>query len=104
MMNIGRLDRKITIEERTPSANTTGEVEFTWSTYTTLWAEVMPVRGNDRFEQMRNTNTTVKRFKVRYTSGLDESMRVVYNSQNYDILEIAELDREGLIITAERKL
>jgi hypothetical protein len=31
-------------------------------------------------------------------------MRVVYNATNYDIIEIQELDREGLFLTATRTL
>lgn len=103
-MNIGRLDRKITIESYTTAVNAIGEDVGTWSTYHTAAAAISKGTGLEKPEGGKVTATNKVRFKIRYFAGIDETMRVVYNSNYYDIHEIQELDREGLWITASKKI
>ena len=102
-MNIGALDRQIVIQSYTTSLNTFGEKVNVWATFVTLWANVQKHGGVEKLEGGKNTATNKVKFKVRYFAGITEDMRIVYNSQDYDIHEIQELGREGLWITASRK-
>lgn len=103
-MNIGRLDRAITIEQKVESTNVIGEKVASWTTYHTAFASVQRVGGSEREEGDRTTATRKVKFKIRYFAGIDETMRVVYDGNQYDITEIQELDREGLWIYANKKL
>ena len=104
MMNIGRLDRKIVIEQQTFSNNSIGEYVSSWSVFHTAFASVAKVSGSERVEADQITATNKVRFKVRFFDGINEAMRVLYNGAYYDIIEIQELDREGLFLTATKKL
>lgn len=103
-MNIGRLDRKIVIESYTETKNEYGESVGDYSTYHTCFAHVQKAGGNEREEGQKKTATNKVKFKIRFFDGIDETMRVVYNGKYYDIREIQELGREGLWLTAQRKL
>ena len=104
MINIGRLDRKIVIESETFSNNSIGEYVAAWSVFHTAFASVAKVSGSERVEADQITATNKVRFKIRFFDGINESMRVLYNGAYYDIIEIQELDREGLFLTATKKL
>lgn len=103
-MNIGRLDRKITIEQQTRATNSIGEYTSTWSTYHTAFANVQRGTGNEKVEAEQVTATSKVKFKIRFFDGIDESMRISYNNNYYDITDIQELGREGLLISANKKL
>ena len=103
MMNIGKLDRRIDIESWTYLANAQGEKVATYSVFHSAFAHVQKAGGNEREEGQKETATNKVKFKIRFFAGINETMRIVYNSIYYDILEIQELGREGLWITAERK-
>ena len=104
MMNIGRLDRKIVVEQETFSNNSIGEYTSAWSVFHSAFASVAKVSGSESVEADQITATNKVRFKIRFFDGINESMRVLYNGSYYDIIEIQELDREGLYLTATKKL
>jgi len=103
-MNIGRLDRKIVIEEPTEGKNTSGEWVQTWSTYHTAFANVQKVGGSENLQADKTTATNKVRFKIRFFAGINEDMRIVYGDAYYDITEIQELDREGLWLMANKRV
>jgi SPP1 family predicted phage head-tail adaptor len=104
MINIGRLDRKIVIENQTFATNSIGEYISTWAVFHTTFASVAKVSGSEKIEADQVTATNKVRFKIRFFNGIDETMRVLYNGNYYDIVEIQELDREGLFLSAIKKL
>ena len=103
-MNIGRLDRKIVIENQTFSNNSIGEYTSSWSTFHTAFSSVTKVSGSESVQADQITATNKVRFKIRFFDGINEAMRVLYNGNYYDIVEVQELDREGLFLTAIKKL
>lgn len=102
-MNIGRLDRKIVIQQGTETQNTFGEFVTVWTTYHTTFASVHKAGGNEKEEASRVTATNLVKFKIRFYTGITEDMIIQYNGNDYDILEIQELGREGLWLKASRK-
>jgi len=103
-MNIGRLDRKIVIETPSQSANTSGEWTQTWSTYHTTFANVQKAGGTETLQADKTTATNKVKFKIRFFAGINEDMRIVYDGAYFDITEIQELDREGLWISANKRV
>jgi SPP1 family predicted phage head-tail adaptor len=92
-MRIGRLDERITIESYTEANNAMGEPGKTWTTLATVWANVRPLRGSERFvaQQVHAERTLV--FTIRHRSDIDETMRIVHDSDNYDIQALIEIGR-----------
>lgn len=89
-MNIGRLDRRIVIEQPTNVASaTTGEVSMTWETLDTVWATVTYPKSAtvslEGLEQARQTAVTPVEFTIRYREDVTEKMRIYYRSEYYNI-------------------
>jgi SPP1 family predicted phage head-tail adaptor len=99
MINSGRLDRRIIIQEKSIVLATNGQQTETWATFLTVWSN--PVE-KDGFEKTDNNNRSTMRmvfFRVRYNSTITNEMRVVWEGQSYKIEDTKELGRkEGLII------
>ncbi len=90
MTDPGRLDRRITIEQNTPTQDGAGQPIDSWAALATVWAEVVPVGGSERFQAMQVGAETVVKFRIRYRGDVLRAMRVVYDSDNYDIADVAE--------------
>ena len=92
MTEPGGLDRRITIQQNTPAAvpGGTGELIDSWADLATVWAEVIPVGGSEIFAARQTGAETVKKFRIRYRGDVLRKMRVVYDTDNYDIQDVAE--------------
>ena len=104
-MRAGRLDNQIVLQSRSVSQDpNTGEPTNSWSTYATVWATVSPLKGDERFKSARDIATKAYKFTLRYRSDVTPQDRIVFRSENYDIVGISPLGRrnkETLEIVAE---
>lgn len=90
-MNIGQMDRRIRIEQR----STTQEADYgtradTWTTVATVAAqiqEVLPSKGETQSD-MRLAERPA-RVRIRYLAGLSSDMRIVDLSRSNRVMKIA---------------
>lgn len=102
-MRAGRMDRRITIERMTTSADSMGFPSPTWSTHKTIWAEVVWMGGKEMLQTSREVTKETALFRVWYVDVTTHD-RINYDSKTWDILTIKEIGRkEGLEITAEQR-
>ena len=102
-MNIGALDRYITIEYPVRSqSSTTGEMTDTWTTLASVYATVTyPTSSTTRTEgneQGRETTETPVEFIIWFRSDINESMRVSYDSEYYNIMRINKVGQRNEMI------
>lgn len=103
-MNIGPLDRKITIQKQTATRGTAGGQSITWPTYHSCWAQKVEKAGNEAINNQATVATNQTTFFIRYKSGITENMRIVYDSENYWITFIKEHGRYAFLeIKAEKR-
>jgi len=104
-MNIGHMDRRIALQSTTLTTNDYGQRVASWATYATVWASIKYKRGSEKVTDDQVGSTQTVDFTIRYStdvSGVKASHRLVYNSQNYEILYVQEIGRkEGLILVCE---
>ena len=100
-MNIGGLDRRITIQSPTLTSNLYGERLESWGTFATCWAQIerkpAAVEQNSG-EQIVSVNKVV--FNIRYSSTTKSTRagyRINYDSKNYNILGVHEVGRQERI-------
>lgn len=89
-LHAGNLRDQITIQSQTTAADAEGQPVKTWanlSTNPTVWAEVRYMRpGSNEFEAMQKiTSVQSLHVTIRYRTDLDVTMRVVFNSENWNI-------------------
>ncbi|NIM21851.1 MAG: phage head closure protein [Candidatus Latescibacteria bacterium] len=100
----GLFDREITIEVNTPTRDAIGGTVDSWATFQSVWAQVIPVKGEEILKFSREVSGEVNRFTFHYVAGVLNEHRIVYEGENWNILFIREIRRrEALEVTAERE-
>lgn len=99
-MRAGTLDQRVKIESKVEARDAEGGVTESWATFDTVWAKVIGIGGREFFDAAAvNAEDTVV-FRVRWRTGILQTMRMVWDGRNYDIRAIKELGRnDGLEIT-----
>lgn len=102
-MRSEKLDRRIIIESFSDSRDDYGQPVRTWSTFATVWSGVKLNIGKEVFASKDKVKERIVDFKVRYRTDITNEMRIIYNSNYYEIEDVVELGREdGLIIRGSR--
>jgi SPP1 family predicted phage head-tail adaptor len=77
-----------------------GEQTDTWKTFKSgIWASVEPLLGTELFTAFTANSKIEVKFNMRYITGIDNTMRIKYNNDVYEILSVVNvkgLNRELL--------
>lgn len=83
-MDPGELNRKITIQSFTPDS--VDEEIKVWANVATPWAKKVHRTSREFFAAQKINSETTDLFIIRYRTGIDTKMRVVFDGRNYDII------------------
>lgn len=87
-MEIGSLNKRITLQELKLTVNENGFEVEEWIPFKTVWTEVSNLHGREYFDaaaiQMENT----VKFTIRYLPGIDTAMRISFKDKYYNITSI----------------
>lgn len=103
-MQIGKLNRRITIQENTPEQNDIGEWVDSWSDWATVWAAIEPASGKLFYESKQLDSKVDGRIRIRYIEGLEPTMQIVFEGRILNIvalLNVKENRREIHIMYSE---
>lgn len=94
---IGRLNKRVLIQEETASRDDFGAETLTWDTFGTVWASTDFKPGGSDERQIIDKKTAITRvdFTIRYLNTIDEKMRLVWDGKGWDILSILDKDENG---------
>lgn len=102
---IGNLNRKVRIEERTITRNSYGETDYSYTEFTTLYAEAdfRITRTDEKPQEQQKVATTSVFYRIRRRTGLSTEMRLVdltmASSQNiFNIVAIREESKDYMIL------
>lgn len=81
----GLLDQRIVLEQKSVTRNAIGEEVETWATFATVWARYRPAKVGEQVAgaQLQAEHEAV--FRIRWLSGVDPEMRVVWRGQRYEL-------------------
>lgn len=85
MMSAGKLNQRITFQQKVITRNGIGEEIATYADVCTVWAEAIPLRGNAFFAANQQQHTVDVRFRIRQRSGISEQQRLVWNGVAYEV-------------------
>lgn len=98
----GKLRHKVALQQRMETQNpTTGEMVTSWSTIAEPWAEIVPMSAREFIAAQAEQSEVRGRITIRYRSGVDASMRVVYRGEYYmihGVMRDAESGREHMTL------
>jgi SPP1 family predicted phage head-tail adaptor len=95
ILDIGQMDRRVTIRQYTESTNDMGEVVDTWTNLATVYAGLSYNTTTEKLESGKETVFGTVDFLIRYRSDIDEKMKVRFDGEDYDIKSIIRHDKRG---------
>ena len=107
MIEPGERNRVISVQVNSPTTYTAeGEPISSWSTLLAgIWAKYEPISGREYFLASQRYSESVARFTIEYTTyTLNESMRIKFGSDYYEIRYIKDVndERSNFEILAEK--
>lgn len=93
-------------EDGKPLKDAYGELINEWEEFTTVWAAVDPLLGNEFFTALTTDNKVEIKFNCRYVPGITNDMRIQHDNKVYEILSainVKGLNRELLCYCKEVK-
>ncbi|MCQ1779154.1 phage head closure protein [Neorhizobium galegae] len=97
MLNIGDMDRRITIERESETLSPSGDPRKIWAPVATIWAEVLQQSASEFFTGYGEAETGTVIFRVRYRPGVTTADRVIHDGTAYGIKEIKEIGRRDAL-------
>ncbi|MEW9522371.1 phage head closure protein [Agrobacterium radiobacter] len=100
-MRSGKLDSKIKLQTSTHIVREDGVPIMTWTDFATVRAEILQSGTEQFYRAYGSVEEGQTIFRIRHLSGLNTSMRIIFEDRNYDIRKINEIRRKrGYEITA----
>ncbi len=87
-VEIGDLRHRITFQKLTTSVNENGFEVETWEDFKTVWAAVSNLHGREYYAAAAVQAENTVKFTIRYLTGLDTTMRIVFQGKQYNITAI----------------
>lgn len=96
-MRRGRNRCRGTIEQNTPTRSASGEALDSWSTYASLWGELVPVSGGETFRgrQVLAEANSVLTFDWIDAQAVTPRMRVVFGARTFDVLAVRNVEERN---------
>jgi SPP1 family predicted phage head-tail adaptor len=87
-MNPGELNKRITLQRPIITINENGFEEETWEDVKTVWAAASNLYGREYYAAAAVQAENTVKFTIRYTEGIDSSMRILFKGKHYNITAI----------------
>lgn len=96
-LQIGKYDRRITLQQSIQGQGLYGEPIETWFDFATVWGNAYSGPGRE-FTAARQVNAEVSvQFQIRYLDGLTATMRILFEGKYFDIDHFSEVGRRDRI-------
>ena len=102
-MNIGRLDRRLTLQTLGVTRDEWNHPTETWTDLATVWATKTPRRAGEPTEERQVVALNVVDWFIRHRTDVDATMRVKdADAKVYQVVAVQEVGRkQGLKLTTE---
>ncbi len=96
-VNAGDLDQSVTLQSRSVVTDATGQDTITWVDVATVKAQCQAVRGREFFAAAQVQQEQTVKVRIRYRAGVTQTMRLVWQSVNYDITGVVPVGRKEML-------
>lgn len=93
IIRAGKLDRIITLERATITADAYGATQEKWTCIATVAAQLVQSTAREFIRDFGASGETTCVFRIRYDAELTLADRVTYAGKSYDVKEIREIVR-----------
>jgi SPP1 family predicted phage head-tail adaptor len=103
-MEAGKLNRRVTIQQRSAGEDDYGQPVEGWADVATVWADISDIKGREFFAAQAVQNPVETRITIRHRAGIVPSMRVLHGLDVYDIHAVLGQDGIRLDLMCARGL
>jgi SPP1 family predicted phage head-tail adaptor len=93
-MDLGRFNRKVTIQSEASGQDAAGQPNGAWSTFAEVWANVRYGSGSEAIRADAVTSSTKASIRIRYRTDVTTAMRLVFGSTTFAIRAVLP-DEQG---------
>ena len=97
MINIGKLDRRVTLVARAAGQDALGQPVDTWTAFATVWADIRHKSGLETLRGDAEVSLVAASIRIRYRADVLAGHRVVDGSVTYDIRAVLADRRAGYL-------
>jgi SPP1 family predicted phage head-tail adaptor len=97
-VEIGGLRHRITFQKHTTTINENGFEVETWEDYRTVWAAASNLHGREYYAAAAVQAENTVKFTIRYLTGLDTTMRILFRGKQYNITAIDNIKYQNRFI------
>lgn len=87
-MDIGKLNKRITIQQQSSGYDAAGQPVDEWATFANVWANIKYNSGSETIKSDAMASSVNASIRIRYKAGIDAGMRVVYQGTKYEIMSV----------------
>lgn len=85
-MQAGKLRHKVAIYKYGESKDAVGGIVKAYTLFTYAWASVQPMLGREHFTEQRVSTEQTHRINIRYISGVESTMRIVWGTRVFEVI------------------
>jgi len=85
---IGRLNKRITVQYPTETADNVGGFTTTWNDLATIWAAIWPTSARELIQSMSNVMEITHRIRIRYRDDILHNYRISFGTRYFNIVSI----------------
>jgi SPP1 family predicted phage head-tail adaptor len=99
----GKRNRRVTIQSSSRAPDGKGGQTVTWADMKTVWAEMIPLRGQEALAQAVVKSVQLWKVTILYRAGITTQHRLIYDGKVLNIRSCEDPDgrRAELVMTAE---
>lgn len=95
----GRLRHRLTLQRKTESRTSNGDITIAWVTDSTVWGAIEPLSGKELVAASQTQNEATVRIVIRYHATINDTWRVVNDGKAYSILSlINDSERDHMMV------
>lgn len=98
-ISAGLLRHCIEIQQKTNSQTDTGSISVQWSEFALVRARIIPVSGNEKFQQDQFLNQVTHKIEMRYLKGVTPQMRILFDGRYFDIEAVIDESERNRMLT-----
>lgn len=92
MPPIGKLNKRIDLQSPADTIDAYGQPSRGWSTYATVWAQIIPTGGSEPTVADEQQQERLHRLVIRYTAGVYSTHRALYGSRVLNFQSVTDPD------------
>jgi SPP1 family predicted phage head-tail adaptor len=93
-----RMKFRVEIQSLSQATDNQGGFTDSWTTDATVWAEIEPLKGWERFQAQQTQTPLTHKVTMRYRSGVTTAKRLLYGSRVFEIKEVINVNEDSAFL------